>query len=376
MKQIVLPLLAASLAAQPVLADPIPRLPDGPHLGMIVGFDDPGPRLGQVQALWDQAVEAGMTVGRVQIDWSGLEPAPGQYDATEFRDALAFAERGGMHVYVTLSTLDSEELTLPADLIGPDGALNGGLRLDDPDVLARFDAFLAWFVPQLTEADIWGLSLANEFDNLINEGAVSADEVLTFLSHGMDTVRALDPDLAVTATFSGGAVTTLPDFTAALIDRADLVAYNTYCLTDWITVNGPAAWQSKLDLWKRFAGDKPIFLQELGCPVGYGALTSGPYAGEPTHIGGSRDIQADYVAFHMAAFAEDPQLRAATFFQLLDWSPEVTAHYGAATEFTEEGEIWFRLEEWLATSGFCRSEDLSCGPAWQVWLDGLATLPN
>ena len=70
----------------------------------------------------------------------------------------------------------------------------------------------------------------------------------------------------------------------------------------------------------------------------------------------------------MFGFSSDPQLRAATMFQLYDWSPELAGLFGDSLR--DEGAVLLgdRLEEWLATSGFLRWEDSFERPAWQTWL--------
>ncbi len=358
---------ALALAGLPALAqDPTPRLPDGPHMGYITGFDPLGPRAPQVAALTEEALAAGMSLGRVQVDWADLEPRPGRFEDRELRAALAEAATGGRHVFVTLSTLDSDALTIPGDLLGPDRLMKPGTALDDAEVLARLDAFLDRFVPVLTEAGVWGLSVANEFDAPLNDGDVGRTETLSFLKHAMAGAKSRDPDLAVTVTYSGGAAFNNASEIFELNTYSDIVTYNTYCLSPALEVVGPEQWHVSLDTWKEAAADLPIFMQELGCPVGYGP--------DETGIGGALETQAAYVDWHIARIAEDPQLIGATWFQLLDWSPELSALY--AKPLGDEGfdRLRARLEEWLATSGLCRWQDLSCGPAWDAWLSGMETI--
>lgn len=317
-----------------------------------------------------------MTLGRVQLDWGELEFAPGEFDRDTLREALAREGSGGRHVFVTLSTLDSEGLTLPADLMTDAGTKRRGTRLDDRAILNRLTAFLEWMVPELKRAGVFALSVANEFDSPMNDGIVDRGETMTFLKHAMDTANRLDPDLAVTVTYTGHAVR---DNAAAVVElkaHADLLTFNTYCLTPMVTVNGLADWQATLTAWKAAAGDLPIMIQELGCPAGYGRDRSGPYAGRHSGIGASADTQEAYLAWHVERIMEDRQLLGATWFQLLDWSPALSRSFTAV--FAEEGLDWLgqRVEEWLATTGLCRWSDLSCGSAWDTWLRAMARLAD
>lgn len=76
----------------------------------------------------------------------------------------------------------------------------------------------------------------------------------------------------------------------------------------------------------------------------------------------------------MNAFIEDPQLRAATVFQLYDWSQELAAMFKAS--FIEAGDpiVGELLEEWLSSVGFCRWSDATCRSARDTSLAGLGDL--
>jgi len=369
------------LLAGPVLADPmISKLPAGPHLGMIAGFDDLRSRSGEPERrnraddLFQEAIEAGMTIGRAQIDWRNLEIAPGIYDAYTLAEALENAARDGLHVFVTFSSIDTEELALPDYLTADDGLPLNGYLLSDPEINTPFLAFLDWLIPELAKYDVWGLALGNEVDALIDAGVISEQETLDHLLAGVARVRSLDPELAVTVTLTGEANNLLPDFTDALLADLDIVSFNTYCLTRTLTVDTPRQWRAVVARWKESAGNKQIFIQELGCPVGYGTDQIGPNSGRSNGLNGSEALQSQFFEYYFDLFITDPQFRAATVFQLYDWSPDLSGIYEpifAAEGFPLIGE---RLTEWLATVGLCRWSDTTCRPAWDVFLTNLNRL--
>ncbi|MEM8726851.1 MAG: hypothetical protein AAGE86_15155 [Pseudomonadota bacterium] len=148
-------------------------------------------------------------------------------------------------------------------------------------------------------------------------------------------------------------------------DAADLVTFNYYCLQADLTVTEQAQWEVDLAAMKAAAGDRDIFIQELGCPVGYSPQ------GRATDIGGSLANQTRFFEYFGEVFATDPQMRAATMFQLFDWSPGLAAMF--AQPLRDEGAELAadRLEEWLATSGFLRWSDAGERPAWRAWLTQL-----
>lgn len=352
----------------------ITRLPDGPHMGIIVGFDDLSAgaidRLGRSTALLDQAASQGASISRIQLDWAELETAPGQYSTAPLSKALEIARQRGQFVYVTLSTLDSDGLTVPEYLLGDDGRLRDGLSLASAEVAGRFGDFLDWMVPQLG-SDVWALSMGNEVDSPIADGIVPADDALAFFETGARRIKALDPDLATTVTLTIGAPSTIPNFTAQLNDALDLATVNHYCLDASLQITGQDQWERDVQTMKGMARGKPIMIQELGCPVGF-VGDPAAFASKTGTMNGSQELQSAYFTFFDRLYAEDPQFRAATVFQLFDWSPELAQMFGDLVRSEGASLAGDRLEEWLATVGICRWADATCRPAWDVWLTSLA----
>lgn len=341
----------------------LPRLAAGPHLGMITGFDPLDAARAKIAAdRYQQARGAGATIGRVQIDWSELETGPGEYDEDALDEAFAAPELEGMSLAVLISTLDSDELTLPAYLMDGEG-LRDGLTLDAPEVRDAFLAFLEWLAPRLEQRDVWLLSIGNEVIGPIKDGLVPEEDAVDFYTAAFDQWNEAVPDIGVTLTFTIAAPDGIPSLFSALRQRGDIVSFNYYCLDENITVTGPADWERRLAKMKQDAGTQEIFLQELGCPVGFDP------GGTNTSIGGSDDNQTAFFQFFGDQFANDPQLRGATLFQLYDWSPELAASFSAPLAgegFPVAGE---RLEEWLATVGLVRWTEQTNRPAWEEWLN-------
>ena len=359
------PAPVATTPAQTSFQPSIPRLAEGPHLGMITGFDPlDAAREADARARYAAARSAGATIGRIQIDWSELETGPGVYDQEALDNAFADFALDGMNVIVLVSTLDSDGLTVPSYLGEADG-LSEGRTFASREVIEAFNGLLDWLRPQLESRSVWGLSIGNEVDSPINDGIVTPDDATTFyeatLSHWNDT----SPDIGVAVTLTIGAIDSLPAFQASIRDASDFVIFNYYCLDAALTVTGPAQWEADLAAMKQAAGERDIFIQELGCPVGYSPQAL------PTSIGGSLENQVAFFDYFADVFADDPQMRAATMFQLFDWSPELARSFSDPVRDAGEELAADRLEEWLATSGFVRWTDLAERPAWNSWLSAL-----
>ncbi|MEM7570860.1 MAG: hypothetical protein AAF337_13795 [Pseudomonadota bacterium] len=351
-----------------------PRLPDGPHVGILVGFDSlNNPAYDQparVDTLLAELRNAGGTISRVQFGWRSIETAQGVYDGTDLEEALQRAMAEGDYVFATFETIDISEAVFPDYLLGPDGELADGLTLSSPTVLTALENVLEFIVPILGSAQVWGLALGNEVDSYTGDGLGEIPDMVTFYERAAETVNRIDPDIAATVTLTIGAPVNQPALAEGLLDAMDIASFNHYCLTEDILVTPDEAdWQDYFDRMKLFADGKDIFVQELGCPVGFGDDGVGAPMRPPNGLGGSQQIQADYFAFVLNAFATDPQLRAASVWQLLDWSPELATSFSDPLRAVDQvsGD---RLDEWLATSGLCRWSDGTCRPAWDTLLSG------
>lgn len=351
----------------------VPRLGPGPHLGMITGFDeltmDPYDQVVRVDELKAQARAAGMNITRFQIDWSELQSSPGAYETDAMAALLTLINDSSLPAYITLSTLDSGVFTLPEYLM--DGEeLAAGLTLSSPEVITAFQDFLDWFVPQLTGAGVWGLSIGNEGDTLLEDGVVESNDFIAFFQAGLARVNALDADLSASVTFTGGGYTSFPNETKTILESSDHASVNFYCLDAGLQVTQESTWDNYLADLKQDVGDKTIFFQELGCPVGYGDDGIGAPVRPENGMGGSATIQERFVKYMGDVFISDPQFIGATWFQLLDWSPALAESFSAPTAIENPlaGDL---LEEWLATSGLCRWADGTCRVAWDQWLTTL-----
>ncbi|MHA7820319.1 MAG: hypothetical protein ACX930_11795 [Erythrobacter sp.] len=354
------------VSTTPAHVPAIPRLEAGPHLGMITGFDPlDTSQAAEATRRYAEARDSGASIGRVQIDWADLETSRGVYDAGALEEAFADPGLVGMNVYVLISTLDSDGLTVPAYLGDADG-LRGGLTFASPEVTGAFRDFLDWLAPELLGRNVWALSIGNEIDVPIGDGQAGEAAAQEFYETAFAHWNANYPDIATSITFTFGAEERVPQFFVAMRDASDLVTFNYYCLDANITVTGQAQWEADVARMKTAAGTREIFIQELGCPVGYGPQGS---AGE---IGGSLDNQVRFFEYFGGVFASDPQMRAATMFQLYDWSPQLAAQF--AEPIRDEGFplLADRFEEWLVTVGLLRWSDSSERPAWQTWLNQLA----
>ncbi|MEL7296942.1 MAG: hypothetical protein AAGJ86_04720, partial [Pseudomonadota bacterium] len=184
-------------------------------------------------------------------------------------------------------------------------------------------------------------------------------------------IRTRAPDIAATVTLTIGSPVTLPDFTADLMAGLDLATFNHHCLDAAFNVTARERWEDDVALIRDASRGLPIMIQELGCPVGYGDGGMNAEPTRPNGNGGNPDIQDAYFQYFDELFLTDPQFRAATVFQLYDWSPQLARLFGDFLRSEGETVIADRFEEWLATIGVCRWADGTCRPAWTTFLNML-----
>ena len=105
------------------------------------------------------------------------------------------------------------------------------------------------------------------------------------------------------------------------------------------------------------AGEKYVVIQELGM-----------YSGNTT-LNSSQETQRKFFEVFFKEMKNEPQLRAAFNFQLVDWSPEVTAIF--SEELVNEGaseEFVNQFAESLTTMGLIHYTDGSRKKAWNEFL--------
>ncbi len=357
---------APDAGPSPVESD-IPLLAPGSHLGMMIGFEVyPLATAAEADAKWGEAVAAGMKIGRVHLDWSSLETAPGRYDLTPLRDALTALTDDGLAPLVSIYTVDSEGYVVPPDLMSADTEefLVDGKRLDDADVLARYRALLDQALPIIAEHGGWGILLANEPEAVFDADPSAVSALRNLVVDARDHIHKSYPDLAVSATLTMSDPFGERDL-SELITEFDFATFNYYPLAASLDALEPTVEKvrSDFDAIVAAARGREVVIQELGCPSGYGPDT--------TVMGASEAMQRDFFRRAFAEIESRDQVRAAFVFQLVDWSPGLAAELGESLRAEGFPEFADRFEEWLRTSGLITYDLGAEKPAWAEFIAAL-----
>ncbi len=337
-------------------AGELPLLNGDNKIGMIIGFNPSNPAAtnDSIQARWQEALEAGMSVGRLQIDWTELEPAPNTYDKKALEERLIDYHNQNLQTFLLISAYDSEGPVIPADL--------QRLSFDDPILINRFRSLMDWVIPMLVQYGGYLISISNEPDNAFNDEPQLPQQILRFLKDVKSHIHGINDQMAVTVTIAEGSLDDGRLGIPEIINECDVACWNFYgskfqFFDPYYSAQTENEIKSDIQRMLAVSGEKKMVIQELGM-----------YSGNTT-LDGSEEIQRNFFEVFFREMEQQERIKAAYNFQLVDWSPEVTEQYVEA--FEEEGipqEFIGQLSESLETVGLINYSDGRSKSAWNEFI--------
>ena len=354
--------------SETVSASGFPLLPAGQHLGYIEGFNPdnpPGLRAAMDRAFGD-ALKDGMKVARVQLDWPDLESAPGHYDEAKLLERLRSARDNSLAVCLLVCTADTDGLTYPGDLLDKGGKrLAGGMKPDDPLIVARFNKLLDWLIPIARKNGVYCLSVGNEPDTHDKDDPAFMPHFLKFVSAVREHAHAIDPDIAITYTSTCDPVLQSGrPYGKDIADAVDVLCFNLYAFgkSDGLDLKRT---EEVLDGMLALARGKPVQIQELGCSS---LLNPGP---DWKFHKSSPEMQRQFFSWAFHKIKSTRQIRAAYVFQLVEHSPRIDRFYRDAFGTGMSADWTDNLCAWLKGLGLIGFETAEPKPAWQEFLAAL-----
>jgi hypothetical protein len=247
-------------APSPSPVSPSTTSPSDPRGNRILGIDVNPPADDDYDAAVTLAKQAGAQATPLSIYWDDFETAPGVYQPDQ--NWLAIANRyypaQKLKLSLTISVIDTTENRLPDDLKGK--------TFDDPEVTARFQAFLDYVFTQIPEVDLITLSIGNEVDIYLSETG-EWEAYTTFYQAALDHLQETQPDLplGVKATLPG-LLDTHQDKLAVLNQGSDVILVTYYPLEDDFTVQDPTVVHDDFEALVNSYPDRPLLLLEAGYP--------------------------------------------------------------------------------------------------------------
>ena len=341
------------------IAGELPLLKGDNRVGTIQGFNPSNPpaTADSMTARWNDAVNAGMSVSRLQIDWPELEPSPNSYDQAGFEQRLFEMKTQDLQPFLLISAYDSDGPVVPDDL--------AGLDFDDPELIQRFNNLMDWVIPMLVEYDGFLISISNEPDNSFGEVPGLNNQILEFLINVKEHIHQINDEMAVTVTFAEGSLDEDKPGITAILAVCDVASWNFYGAKS--NFNNPDPYyyiaqtesEIKSDIQRMLdvSGEKMIVIQELGM-----------YSGN-TFLNSSQETQRKFLEVFFSEMKSQERIRAAFNFQLVDWSPEVTEIFNKMLE--NEGlpqDFIDQFAESLETIGLISYNDGMRKSAWDEFV--------
>ena len=130
---LLLPLLLGSARGD---ASCFPLLSPGTHAGVNGG---PGLDAGAFAA-YAGIVASGGDLAQIGVTWAAVEPSKGVFDFTALLAELEWAKDHGQHVVVGVNAINTNVLSIPADLLNPldHTKLRSGLTWASPELIKRY----------------------------------------------------------------------------------------------------------------------------------------------------------------------------------------------------------------------------------------------
>jgi len=290
-------------------ASGLPLLANEQNLGIFPGFNPslPAATADSLENDRQEALDAGMSIARLQIDWPELEPAENIYDLTGLEDRLVELSSEGLQVMLCIPAYDSEGPVLPAGL--------GGLPMDSHRVIARFDSLMQRVIPLLDRYGAWAIVVCNEPDNQYDSEKGLWRQIRSFLTAVREKIHELNPQMAVSVTMNAGNMQHSLSKMKKVRDACDFVSMNFYG-SDIARLDRPFSKKENedaLDDILRFCGSRQLVFQEIGMHSDSLLLHS------------SERIQQEFFETLFERLKNEKRFRAAFVFQLVDWSPEAIA---------------------------------------------------
>lgn len=352
------------------IAGELPLLRGENRIGIIEGFnpDNPEATTTAMAARWQEALDAGMSVARLQIDWPELEPSKSSFDKTALESRLEEMKDQGLQTFLLISAYDAGEAVVPGDLEGKD--------FDDPEFIQRFKNLMDWVIPLLVEYDGYLISVSNEAEDSFGEGSNLHNEILAFLLEIKNHIRHIDERMAVTVTVSEGSLDTGKPGINEILAAGDVAAFNFYGGdfeddgSPYYSANSEVQIKSDIQRMLDASGDKNIVIQELGMWSGY--TDDYPPDSYPTesYLNSSEETQRKFFEVFFREMQNHDRIKAAYIFQMVDWSPDTTQIFSDLLE--DEGldpAFINQFAETLNTMGLVRYPDGTKKPAWDEFAD-------
>ncbi len=267
--------------------------------GRLLGIAITEPANKDFDAAFRIARSAGMQVVSLSLAWDDVEKAPGKFESPLPKVANAFYGASKVRVSLRLATFDTNNNRYPADL--------RDRPLDDPGVIARFNAFAEWVIGQLPDVELADVSIGNEVDASLGTDSKKWAQYTTFFIAARKHILDKRSGVRIGSNLTFGAFAGATEKFVAKLNRVtDVVMVSYYPLTREYKVRPPTeVCNDFASMCHAFPG-KTIHITEAGYPSG-------------ADCGSSPELQKEFIEQVFAAWdAHAKQVRMVMFVWLHD----------------------------------------------------------
>ena len=297
--------------------------------------------IAELQSLIQEERRLGCGMMAVSAKWSELEPTPGKIQLTKLANDLRNISSVGFVPMLTLQTIDTNNRTLPTDLMAE--------SWDSPKMLQR-EAKLLQAISGILPKTIGAVMLGNEVDGYLPVHANEIDGFRTFLTQGKREIQTIKPEVKVGVTTMYTTLHANPQIIQRIQEGLDLVSMTYYPLKQDFSVLPVSDVPGQIKEMVQFAGTRQLFIQEAGYPA------------SPL-LGSSGKQQAAFVdAVFDCVTANRGHVLGVSFFLAIDLNDQLVntlvGYYGV------QGA---RVREYLASLGF-KDQYGKARPAWDAFM--------
>lgn len=305
---------------------------------------------------WLMAIDHGLDMYELMVPWPTLVAENGTPTFDGWLGLVDDFQEGGLQTYFGISTIDTNNLQLPAVFVDPSNEreLAAGVSFDSQAMIDDFGAMLDALVPELVIRDVFFIAIGNEIDIWLGDHPDQILPYATFLEAARERIHAIEPRMGVGSALTSDVVHH-PEIAGVILDASDLAVFTYYPLDPSFSVLEPSVINTDLDAMLTVAGDKQVIIQEIGYPSGW------PIPGNNSSVGKQRE----FVERMFDSFDARPRVRAWSLLHLGDWNPDqldiFTEYYGI--DFPE-------FVEYLGTLGLFWTDGVA-KPGFEAFLMGL-----
>jgi hypothetical protein len=220
------------------------------------------------EAILRTVLAGGSKLIPISASWGQLETAPGTYSFSAITDYVNWAAKYNVPAVLTIKTIDTTGVSMPKDLAGS--------SWNDPQVIARWEAFLRALMPKLNTNVKW-INLGNEVDTYLQAHPAEIQTYAQFLLQGEITIAQARPGVSTGAVFSFGSYR-LNDFVfralSPLCGHVSFTYYDQDPVSATSAVRDPSNAAFDISDMVAAASGKQLVLTEVGYPSSTGAGSS------------------------------------------------------------------------------------------------------